>query len=446
MDPLLYVEEEYNNVQRALDESLRFDYGPGQTIDYYEECRFRLEGIGRDLQRLRTAGDGSTSGVVSQLWDLANRLTLIERSHLGEFSWPFADAVRSIASKLLSEDEGLRSRYEPIIHMIAQGTSYQILSEKILGENKKRRLFTVAFPRQLKHHVLMHALFGHELGHATFYSTRNGGGDAASDDSPSDPIIRVLRREGPLRDCASTMQWLRSPEAPYHVRTRFEATRTTISEGNLEHWHVELLCDLFGLMIFGPAFSAAHRAYLEPSCKSEHDFEVERTSHPAYSLRRTLLAQGLRVLGWSDPVCGKESNVQPAELAMLDYIGRDEFGNWAQVFSDAQLGEAIQLIRSRFETTETPIARRPDHATLETLVGRIIGHLPPIREEVGPDGIPRSHEVRLEEQLYAGWTYWLGRGRLEEPEPLTFFQLNQLCDLALLQQQAIDIIAHRRAV
>jgi hypothetical protein len=115
LDPFLYVQEEYDNVERALKESLRYDYGPGQTVDYYNECCFRLTNIRAELNRLRSSGAGHTSAVVAQLWDLANRLTLIERSHLGEFSWPFADAIRRIATALLSEDEDLQGKIDPII-------------------------------------------------------------------------------------------------------------------------------------------------------------------------------------------------------------------------------------------------------------------------------------------------------------------------------------------
>lgn len=137
MAAFLYVQEEYENVRRALDESLRYDYGPGQTVDYYEECRFRLDGIRAELERRGQSGAAPVSDIVSQLWDLANRLTLIERSHLGEFSWPFADAIREIASPLLFEDEGLEGGHQPIIHMIAEGTSYQITSEKVMGPDRK---------------------------------------------------------------------------------------------------------------------------------------------------------------------------------------------------------------------------------------------------------------------------------------------------------------------
>jgi hypothetical protein len=447
LTPFLYVQEEFDNVKRALTESLRYDYGPGQTVDYYDECQYRLAGIEQELVRLNEGVGTPTSAIVAQLWDLANRLTLIERSHLGEFSWPFAEAIRRIATTLLSEEEGLRGRVEPIIHMIAEGTSYQILSENIPSLNKRRSLFTVAFPRQLKNHVLMHALFGHELGHATFYSTRIPGANSPPGaQPPSKSIITILRSAGPLQDCANVMAWMRSDESPPTVRNRAMRGSASITESNLGHWHVELVCDLFGLVIFGPAFVAAHRTYLEPSCKSKFDVEVEKMSHPAYALRRALLRQALRILGYSKPIIPVEKKALfDAEVRFLSYIGDDEgeFGRWAEVFSDDQVERALSVIQTHFQLTGTSAARQPDPETLICLVDRIARHLPPIREEISDDGVPKSFEVRIEEQLYAGWTYWLGRDALSEGAPLTFFELNQLCDLAILQQKAIEIIAER---
>lgn len=448
MDPFLYVREEFNNVKRALDESLRFDYGPGgQTGDYYEECRFRLAVIEDELERLHsgTVSAGQTATIVGQLWDLANRLALIERSHLGEFSWPFAEAIREIAMSLLSEDECLEGKVEPIIHMIAEGTTYQISHETVMGASQKRRLYTVAFPRQLKHHVLMHALFGHELGHATFYSNRQApslfGGDP-----PSKKIIAILRREGPLRDVAAATQWLASADAPATVKAKMAKTTGKLTETNLGHWLVELICDLFGLALFGPAFAAAHRTYLEPSTRNAYEIDVDKASHPAYALRRQTLIGAMRSLGWLTPVADTgHRKVRAAERGLIDYIGEDGLSSWAATFTDAQLGEVFEVIGGHFVATDTPMARRPDDVTLVALIERLANHLPPIREDINEDGVSTTHSVRLDEQLYAGWTYWIGRKALDKT-PLTFFELNQLCDLALLQQRAIDISKGTRSV
>src|SRR5690348_8649145 len=117
MSPLDFLFEEFGNVQRALDETLRHEYGPEPINRYYKECRTRLAeikhlipGDAADLQTIQE--------ILSQLASLANWICLIERSHLGEFSWPFADALRTIASKLLTESI-IDTEVEPIVHIIA---------------------------------------------------------------------------------------------------------------------------------------------------------------------------------------------------------------------------------------------------------------------------------------------------------------------------------------
>jgi hypothetical protein len=152
----------------------------------------------------------------------------------------------------------------------------------------------------------------------------------------------------------------------------------------------------------------------------------------------------MRAQGWLTPVASAaNSRTLKAEKNFIEYIGTGDFGPWAQIFTDDQLSEAFAIVGDHFSITGTQMARRPSEDTLAALVERIARHLPPIREEVSAEGLSTTLAVRLEEQLYAGWTYWLGRNTFNN-EPLTFFQLNQLCDLALLQQQAIDLRAGRR--
>jgi hypothetical protein len=49
MTPLDFLSEEFLNVQKALDETLRYDYGPEKSKDYYEECASRLSEVGKSI-------------------------------------------------------------------------------------------------------------------------------------------------------------------------------------------------------------------------------------------------------------------------------------------------------------------------------------------------------------------------------------------------------------
>ena len=45
MTPLEFLNEEVGNVERTLNETLRYDYGPEQGREYYKECADRLSEI-----------------------------------------------------------------------------------------------------------------------------------------------------------------------------------------------------------------------------------------------------------------------------------------------------------------------------------------------------------------------------------------------------------------
>jgi hypothetical protein len=45
MTPHEFLEQHAENVERALTETLRYDYGPKPTADYYQECQERLNRV-----------------------------------------------------------------------------------------------------------------------------------------------------------------------------------------------------------------------------------------------------------------------------------------------------------------------------------------------------------------------------------------------------------------
>ena len=174
MNPFTFLQEECESVREALNETLRHDYGPERSLDYFDECRLRLDFIRDAIIDEPDMGADTIAAYMRSLSAIGSRISLIERSHLGEFSWPFAEAIREVAEQLFCEKQLEGILLPPIVHVVAEGMHYQIV-EDALPLIGRKRIVVVAFPRQLKHHVLLHSIFGHELGHTALNSTGPGG-------------------------------------------------------------------------------------------------------------------------------------------------------------------------------------------------------------------------------------------------------------------------------
>ena len=198
-----------------------------------------------------------------ELTNLSVWISLIERSRLGEFSWPFADALfRKTAEILLSETALSGDVILPIVHIVADGEGYFIHYETTSASSKRKFAF-IAFPRPLKHHVLLHSLFGHELGHTALHSV--GAGSILQQD-----VITALQSSGPLADATAMDGWIHHSAAPAEIKRELNTyqsktgVRYTFDDYCRLDWVDELICDLFGLLLFGPGFAAAHQVYLRP--------------------------------------------------------------------------------------------------------------------------------------------------------------------------------------
>ena len=433
MTPRLYLLEEYENVSVLLKETLRHDYGAIDGNSYYKECTSRLEGLRLMIDQIEHEEDDRIPGFLAILAGIANRVSLIERSHLGEFSWPFAATIREIANRLLVERNLKRELAPPIMHTIAEGTGYHIRTEQKPEVHASQRIAIVAFPRQLKHHVMMHAIFGHELGHAAFYTNVSG-------DILRNRVIPALREAGPLQTKDTLTAWLQLGNAPQIIKDRVAKGLPKIQPVQVEQWSLELMCDLFGLLTFGPAFVAAHRTLLEPASRSPNDVDFKNSTHPPLAVRRRTLTDAMRLLGWTKPSIVTPGPAQDAEAAMLAYLLEDDGNPWSQFFDDDRLKKALDHLGSVFDDHPDLRAMPPEAAITEELVMRLSRRLPPILESVDKDGRATQKKMKVDQCLYAGWAYWFGREALGGAHgPLTFLQTNRLCDHALLQQRAIDL-------
>jgi hypothetical protein len=193
MTPYEFLEEELKNVEQALAETLRHDYGPERTKEYYSECSTRLAEIKKVVPLISVSDLPTISARLSELRLLTSWIFLIERSHLGEFSWPFSEELRQMAAQLLAYKRLKKDYINPIIHVVADAEGYQINYEtRVPTASVKRPIIIVAFLRSLKHHVLLHAIFGHELGHTALETPIVGPSLRRS-------VISSFARVGPMK-------------------------------------------------------------------------------------------------------------------------------------------------------------------------------------------------------------------------------------------------------
>lgn len=439
MTPLEFLNEEFENVQLVLRETLRHDYGPEQSGDYYNECEARLADIGKAITLITATDVAEIRAYLGQLSHVSAFVSLIERSRLGEFSWPFAGELRRVSKLLLAESNLKGDPLDSIIHVVAEGDGYKIFYEQRVPVASSRRLFlVVAFPRSLKHHVLLHTLFGHEVGHTALSATAAGG-------ILNSEVLTALLASSPLKDLSAMNAWLNSPTAHQDVKNELAAYAAktgqvfVFTEEDRSRWLIELICDLFGILLFGPAFFAAHRTYLQPLHPNSYAINTAAPTHPPFALRHKMLVRTMHVAGWNTPITSaSDGNFHSAEVELLKFLLDDPYDPWANMFDDIALGLAVAGVRKIFSPYSAMGYAPINAGGLVKLIGRLMRGIPPILADIDEDGNPLLTNVHISQTLYAGWVYWIGRQKLAPVVPLDFFTTNRLCDHALLQQCAID--------
>lgn len=440
MSPVDFLREEFENTERALHETLRHDYGPGRREEYYAECVRRLAAIKSQIAGLTNDNRAEVGSSAAELRHVAHAIALIERSHLGEFSWPFADELRDAAKSLLTEIQLDGERVSPIIHVVSEPAGYKIWTER-QSPNLRSRFVTIHFPRRLKHHVLLHALFGHELGHAQI--------KIPDPDGLITSAARALSARGPMSSAQRLTEWIHERSAPAEIKRELQnyrdrhGKRFQFSPVAYKSWLAELLCDLFGLACFGPSFMAAHRVYLYKPFP--YFFQLDSATHPAYACRQRTLVQALQYMTWNVPRTTPESGkCHEAEKIFIDFLQDDPYDDWAQLFDCQQISEALDAIVELFSKHDKLLYEPITAETLVGLIGQLSDGVPPVLAPINRHGNPKPRRINLGQILYAGWTHWIGRSALFRKINLTFFQTNRLCDQALIQQAAINWILRKR--
>ena len=141
-------------------------------------------------------------------------------------------------------------------------------------------------------------------------------------------------------------------------------------------WLQEFICDLCGLLLFGPAFLAAHKAIIQPAHPSPLKVDLLEPTHPPYGVRHKILVRAMRFLQWQKTITlASDGEFHDAENVFLADLAADPFPSWAQLFSEQDLENAVAGIQGVFRDVQyTP----PNAAELVGLINRLKSSLPPI--------------------------------------------------------------------
>jgi len=426
-----FLLQECENIKHVLGETLRYKYGLEGSKPFFDECEVRRAFIEQEILAAAEndyAAHGAYGFLLNELSGLISR---IERSSLGEYSWPFVEEIKKITVAICTESTLTNS--PPEVFVLSDGglDSYSIHPELNRPSASKKRILTIVFPRTLKHFVLLHPILGHEIGHAVWRCSKH--------QSELDKIVKEeLKNDGSIFSGPdSTANWLYQQNPPQEVQTIVSDLQAQgITEqlffqwAKWDAWVEEIICDLIGLLSFGPSFVAAHCNLLYALVPAGGAFDQE---HPPVGCRVNLINQASRLLGFDST---DEIEDGPLKTAITSFWAsmdkRKKPSNWYTLFSDEQLTKTMDRISALLGKYPPTLYQSPKNELID-LFNKLLNDVPPVGYALdgGNGGLCRKIDFR--HILYAGWL-----AKNHDTKSLPFLTLNRLCEHAIMQQSGID--------
>lgn len=434
MSAKAYLLQECENVTDLLERTLRHDYGLENSRDFFDECSVRLSFI---TEEIRTANENDVSTLHTwgrSLDQLAVLICRIERSSLGEYSWPFLYELKKISSAICRESTLEEEDAEQKVYVLAEGglVSYAIDTEPNRPTASKKRLLTIVFPKSLKNFVLLHPILGHELGHAIWRVSKH-------QQTLNEKVISHLCRDGGvLQDDKATAARIFASTAPKpfkKYRAELGKKRGLTKANVFRHfkwqaWLEEVLCDLIGLVTFGPGFVAAHCRLLYTIDPSGLILGEE---HPPVAWRVNMILAGATLLGY-DKLPNEANDRFAPTKQFWDYTKSfAKPDSWYDFLTTQQLRDALNGIKTLLSNHPPASYPIPEDEQMDDLIAKLAKLVPPVGHEIKSDLSPESFNVDFRHIIYAGWI-----AEHHDPKP-PFKRINQLCEHAIMQQQAIEI-------
>ncbi len=427
-----FLLQECANLQGVLEETLRFKYGLEGSKEFFEECQSRLTYIRQELDQTDQSEHDRlqlSSVLLNQLSDLVSR---IERSSIGEYSWPFVEELKTIAAATCTEATAADPNTKPQFHVWSSGglDAYAIQPEPSRPSGSRKRIHTIVLPKTLKHNVLLHSILGHEVGHAMFRCSKH--------QSALNAIFRDLVARTGFENPAATASWLYSKDAPDRIKLQLASpTLANITAANFfttvaswDAWMEEILCDFIGLITFGPSFVAAESNLLYAMDPSGTGLGPR---HPPVGCRINYLLDAARLGGHSENVYEDATLNSNVSNFWNDQRAKRQTDLWFNVFPETQIQATIHKFDSLFRTLPPALYVKPAEGDLKALVDQLALIVPPVGFSIDSNGTMSWKKVDFRYVLYAGWI------SAANHSTVSFTNLNRLCEHAIMQQRAIEI-------
>ena len=429
-----FLLQECANVRDVLDETLRYKYGGDGSKDFYDECLIRLESTKRGVEQAPDEDHDQLTAFSFQIRNLTRLIARIERSSIGEYSWPFVEELKELAAPICAEATLNDDSTPPKIHVLSEGgLVYAIDPEQNRPSASRRKILTIVLPRTLKHFVLLHAILGHEIGHAIWAHAKHQSRLKQIRDTflsktgsvletPAATGARIFRSDAPF---IARQQLIRSAarEADFFTTCDWEA------------WVEELLCDLIGLVTFGPSYVAAACHLLLALDPTGLRYGPD---HPPIAWRLNMLLEGANVLGFDSIDTGDQATANAVQGFWAELKTKRHSDAWCDVIDRASLAGALNEISSFLNAYPPAVYPFQVGAVLPSLLQDLKQHIPPAGCSIGEDNTPQLPKVDFRHILYAGWIH----GHCESIDTKI---LNRLCEHAIMQQRALKTFAEAPA-
>ena len=451
------------NLRSVLDETLGYNFGLEGTKEFYKEIKIRIDFVEDRLKNIPATDVINLQPYPKQLIQISTLISRIERSRLGEYFWPFVTEFKKIAAAIWAQNERIdkptdltslesvdQSRIlsksddssPPLMFVLSEGglASYAIGIEVKKASTSRHQILTILFPRTLKHFVLLHPILGHELGHALYQVSKF---------SPqlNQIIDTLIASSEKLCTPDATLEWLFDDDAPnpYKLSLTAHCRANNLVKGNflqsikLSSWKEEILCDLIGLLIFGPSYLAAHITLIYSLDTSGF---LIKPKHPIAGSRINLMLTAAKLLKYDKIKLSKEYGSTASNFWKHMQSNR-KTEPWYDLFAEEDLTIALDSLKKLLGSNELALYSNPSSKLIEPLVKQLTRLIPPVGYKVDMKKHTQCFQVDFRHILYAGWLALEHQLPDEEDATKTkkidFEILNRLCEHGIMQQIAIAL-------